>query len=255
MSASTAPGSEQLYEALREELLRLSQHEEEHRRLRSTAGALLGAHAHHRRRPPPVCCRSACRGRRASLPSNSRLGRGRWRRRATDNVPGLRSGVPPLAFRFWWAGRRWRDRALHLMLGRDPTPRGMARREALAVRLERMAERFGPAAVVLAYYLPLPSLLVYVAAGLVGMRLRTFLALDIVGLGYVRQARRARCPADRPLLHAHDHRGGPGGDRRSGPETSPRIPLKRPENMSPGTCVLPPGEGLSPRCVTPHLRS
>src|SRR3954471_23135124 len=44
-----------------------------------------------------------------------------------------------------------------------------------------MAERFGPAAVVLAYYLPLPSLLIYVAAGLSGMRLRTFLALDVVG--------------------------------------------------------------------------
>jgi len=95
---------------------------------------------------------------------------------------------------FWWAGRRWGDRALHLMLGRDPSPRGRARREARAARLERTAERFGPAAVVLAYYLPVPSLLIYVAAGLSGMRLRTFLALDllgallwvgpIVGLGY-----------------------------------------------------------------------
>jgi membrane protein DedA with SNARE-associated domain len=82
---------------------------------------------------------------------------------------------------FWWAGRRWGDRALHLMLGRDPSPRAVARREARAARLERMAERFGPAAVVLAYYLPLPSLLVYVAAGLSGMRLRTFLALDVLG--------------------------------------------------------------------------
>jgi membrane protein DedA with SNARE-associated domain len=82
---------------------------------------------------------------------------------------------------FWWAGRRWGDRALHLMLGRDPSPRGVARREARATRLERMAERFGPAAVVLAYYLPLPSLLIYVAAGLSRMRLRTFLALDVVG--------------------------------------------------------------------------
>ena len=96
---------------------------------------------------------------------------------------------------FWWAGRRWGDRALHLILGRDSSPRGVARREARAARLERMAERFGPAAVALAYYLPLPSLLIYVAAGLSGMRLRTFLALDvvgtllwvgpIVGLGYV----------------------------------------------------------------------
>ena len=82
---------------------------------------------------------------------------------------------------FWWAGRRWGDRALHLILGSDPSPRAVARREARAARLERMAERFGPAAVVLAYYLPLPSLLVYVAAGLTGMRLRTFLALDLVG--------------------------------------------------------------------------
>ena len=82
---------------------------------------------------------------------------------------------------FWWAGRRWGDRALHLILGRDPSPRGVAKREARAARLERMAERFGPAAVVLAYYLPLPSLLIYVAAGLSGMRLRTFLALDVVG--------------------------------------------------------------------------
>jgi membrane protein DedA with SNARE-associated domain len=82
---------------------------------------------------------------------------------------------------FWWAGRRWGDRALHLVLGRDPSPRGVERREARAARLDRMAERLGPAAVVLAYYLPVPSLLIYVAAGLSGMRLRTFLALDLLG--------------------------------------------------------------------------
>ncbi|HEX3929924.1 MAG TPA: DedA family protein [Nocardioides sp.] len=82
---------------------------------------------------------------------------------------------------FWWAGRRWGDRALHMLLGRPTTPRGLARREARSARLERMAGRFGPAAVVLAYYLPLPSLLIYAAAGLSGMRLRTFLALDVVG--------------------------------------------------------------------------
>jgi membrane protein DedA with SNARE-associated domain len=95
---------------------------------------------------------------------------------------------------FWWAGRRWGDHALHLFLGRGPSPRSAARRAARSARLERMAERFGPVAVVLAYYLPVPSLLIYAAAGLSGMRLRTFLALDllgtllwvgpIVGLGY-----------------------------------------------------------------------
>ena len=82
---------------------------------------------------------------------------------------------------FWWAGRRWGDRALHLVLGRDPSPRGVARREARAARLEAMAARFGPASVVLAYYLPLPTLVIYVAAGMSGMRLRTFLALDVLG--------------------------------------------------------------------------
>jgi membrane-associated protein len=82
---------------------------------------------------------------------------------------------------FWWAGRRWGARALHLLLGSDPSPRGVAKREARAARLERLAERFGPVAVVLAYYLPLPNVLVYVAAGLAEMRLRTFLVLDVVG--------------------------------------------------------------------------
>ncbi len=82
---------------------------------------------------------------------------------------------------FWWAGRRWGDRAVHLLLGRASSPRGVARREARAARLARMAERFGPAAIVLAYYLPLPTVLIYAASGLSGMRLRTFLALDMVG--------------------------------------------------------------------------
>ncbi|MGY2873308.1 membrane-associated protein [Marmoricola sp. URHA0025 HA25] len=82
---------------------------------------------------------------------------------------------------FWWAGRRWGDRALHLFLGRGSSPREIARRDARAARLERMAERYGPAGVVLAYYLPLPTVLIYAAAGLSGMRLRTFLALDLLG--------------------------------------------------------------------------
>jgi membrane-associated protein len=82
---------------------------------------------------------------------------------------------------FWWAGRRWGDRALHLFLGRDPSPRAAAKREARAARLERLAERFGSAAVVLAYYLPVPTVLIYAGAGLAEMRLRTFLLLDLIG--------------------------------------------------------------------------
>ena len=82
---------------------------------------------------------------------------------------------------FWWAGRQWGDRALHLLLGRASSPRAVARREARAGRLERIAERFGPVAIVLAYYLPVPNVLIYAASGLSGMRLRTFLALDLLG--------------------------------------------------------------------------
>ncbi|GAB4006000.1 DedA family protein [Nocardioides ultimimeridianus] len=82
---------------------------------------------------------------------------------------------------FWWAGRRWGDRALHLFLGRGSSPRDVARREARIVRLERAARRWGRAFVPLAYYLPVPTFLVYVAAGLAGMRLRTFLVLDVAG--------------------------------------------------------------------------
>src|SRR6478672_9436615 len=40
---------------------------------------------------------------------------------------------------FWWAGRRWGDRALHLLLGRGSSPRDVAMREARSARLERTA--------------------------------------------------------------------------------------------------------------------
>lgn len=76
---------------------------------------------------------------------------------------------------YWWAGRRWGPRAVHMMLGNHPKA---ARRMA---RLERIVERLGWLAVVLAYFLPVPNALVYAAAGWSGMRLRTFLILDGIG--------------------------------------------------------------------------
>ena len=94
------------------------------------------------------------------------------------------AGVPSMMmfdWVFWWAGRRWGDRALHLIMGRAASPRARARREARLKRLERTAARFGPVAIVLAYYLPIPNVLIYVAAGLAEMRLRTFLILDLLG--------------------------------------------------------------------------
>src|SRR5690348_1577732 len=77
---------------------------------------------------------------------------------------------------FWWAGKRWGDRVFVWLLGGE-SPRN-ARRLA---RLHRLESRFGSGAVVLAYLLPVPSTLIYAAVGDGGMRLRVFLALDLLG--------------------------------------------------------------------------
>jgi membrane-associated protein len=88
-------------------------------------------------------------------------------------------GVPSVMmfdWLFWWAGRRWGDRVFIWLLGRDD--------EKAKRRLARMhwfERRFGPSAVVLAPVLPIPSPLIYAAVGDGGMRLATFLALDLTG--------------------------------------------------------------------------
>jgi membrane protein DedA with SNARE-associated domain len=76
---------------------------------------------------------------------------------------------------YWWAGRRWGERALDQFLGHPE------KAEARRVRLRHATERFGGAAVVVAPFLPVPTIVVYAAAGLGGMRLRVFLLLDLLG--------------------------------------------------------------------------
>jgi membrane-associated protein len=76
---------------------------------------------------------------------------------------------------FWLAGRRWGDRAVHMLLGRG------GKRDRQIRRLEAVMRRLGPAAVLLGYFLPLPTALIDAAAGWIGMRLRTFLILDVLG--------------------------------------------------------------------------
>src|SRR4051795_7001183 len=71
---------------------------------------------------------------------------------------------------FWWAGRRWGDRVFVWILGGA----GPKTEQRLA-RLHRVEARFGPAAVVLAYLLPVPAALIYAAVGDGGMRLGVFL--------------------------------------------------------------------------------
>jgi membrane protein DedA with SNARE-associated domain len=97
----------------------------------------------------------------------------------TSFLLALLLGVPSLMmfdWLFWWAGKRWGDRVFVWLLGGDDER--AARRLA---RLHRLERRFGPWAVVLAYFVPVPSTLIYAAVGDGGMRLGTFLVLDLLG--------------------------------------------------------------------------
>lgn len=76
---------------------------------------------------------------------------------------------------FWWAGRRWGRGLLAVFAGRG------RRGERVIARAERLSRRFGPFGVVLAYFLPVPAVLVFVVAGWAGMRLITFVLLDALG--------------------------------------------------------------------------
>jgi membrane-associated protein len=76
---------------------------------------------------------------------------------------------------YWWAGRRWGPAAMHFLSGGHPKA---ARRSE---RVQRLMQRFGPAAVVLAYVLPVPTALVDAAAGWSGMSLGVFIVCDVIG--------------------------------------------------------------------------
>ena len=89
---------------------------------------------------------------------------------------------------FWWAGKLWGERVIMLLSGRrNHGPKFMA-------RVRRWGRWFTWPAVIASSFLPIPNAIVYVVAGWAGMRLVTFLILDVistllwagmlVGLGY-----------------------------------------------------------------------
>jgi membrane protein DedA with SNARE-associated domain len=75
----------------------------------------------------------------------------------------------------WWAGRLWGPTVVEFVSGRSERAQ---RRTHRAVGL---IERWRAWAIVLAYVLPIPSALVYAAAGWTGMSLLRFLVLDVMG--------------------------------------------------------------------------
>jgi membrane protein DedA with SNARE-associated domain len=76
---------------------------------------------------------------------------------------------------YWWAGRRWGRNAIELFVGNHP------KAAVRIARLEKIIHRFGWLAIVIAYFQPVPNILIYAAAGWTRMRLRTFLLLDLIG--------------------------------------------------------------------------
>jgi len=81
---------------------------------------------------------------------------------------------------YWWAGRLWGRGLIELVAGRS------ARAARNAARAERLAARYGTVAILLTYVIPLPSAVVIATVGAAGMRLRTFLLIDLLGAASTR---------------------------------------------------------------------
>jgi membrane protein DedA with SNARE-associated domain len=81
---------------------------------------------------------------------------------------------------FWWAGRLWGRGLIEMVAGRS------ARSARNADRAERLARKYGVAAILLGYVVPLPSAVIYATLGATGMRLRTFLLVDVLGAAVTR---------------------------------------------------------------------
>jgi membrane-associated protein len=143
-----------------------------------TTPSLIGTH--------PVLL-EALRGSTASLVTGgafARVGRASLVLALLVPLPTLMMSDPFV----WWAGRLWGPEVIELVAGRG------ARERRGTQRALRYIERGRSWAIVLAPVLPVPSVIIYAAAGWTGMRLRWFIALDllgtfswvalIVGLGY-----------------------------------------------------------------------
>jgi membrane-associated protein len=76
---------------------------------------------------------------------------------------------------YWWAGRLWGERFIMALPGSRRVAKHMA-------RVQRVGPKFTWPAVVASSFLPIPRAIIYVIAGWAGMRLITFLILDLIGV-------------------------------------------------------------------------
>ena len=76
---------------------------------------------------------------------------------------------------YWWAGRLWGERFIMALPG--------SRRAAKYLgRVQRAGPKFTWPAMVLSSFLPIPRAIIFVIVGWAGMRLVTFLVLDLIGV-------------------------------------------------------------------------
>ena len=75
---------------------------------------------------------------------------------------------------YWWAGRLWGERFIMALPGSKRVAKHMA-------RVQRTGRKFTWPAVVVSSFLPIPRAIIFVIAGWAGMRLVTFLILDLIG--------------------------------------------------------------------------
>jgi membrane protein DedA with SNARE-associated domain len=75
---------------------------------------------------------------------------------------------------YWWAGRLWGERFIMALPGSQRVAKHMG-------RLQGAGRKFTWPAVVISSFLPIPRAIIYVIAGWAGMRLVTFLILDLIG--------------------------------------------------------------------------
>ena len=76
---------------------------------------------------------------------------------------------------YWWAGRLWGEQFIMALPGSRRVAKHMA-------RVQRAGPKFTWPAVVASSFLPIPRAIIYVIAGWAGMRLITFLVLDLIGV-------------------------------------------------------------------------
>jgi len=80
---------------------------------------------------------------------------------------------------YWWAGRLWGERIVHLFAGQRERQR--RRSQKFVARVNRWGRWFTWPAIIIAPFLPIPSAIVYAIAGWTGMSWVTFLILDAIG--------------------------------------------------------------------------